>query len=747
MRSRWLLAATFVVTCVVPVTSAHAADPAPGWAITTNGWNRSSSPVIADVNGDGVPEVVVGHEDGYVRVVDADGHALPGWPRPAIMAGSSPTAIDGSPAIGDLNHNGGRQIVVGVGSVFQPNRNGGVIVFRSDGSIACRFRTQDAFNQWSGGPPDGYSDGVFSTPAIGDVNGDGYPDIVFGSWDHNVHAIDRSCHEISGFPYLVGDTVWSSPALYDVDHDGRMEIFVGNDYLGDAAFSGGVFHSLDWQNGVVRQLWTRRITDVIQSSPAIADINGDGRLEAVVGAGDYFHRSDGRRVFAWDLATGATVAGWPVLTGGVTFSSPALGDLDGDARADVVIGSHDGVLQAYKGNGGRLWSVNLPFNNGPGHTITAAPIIADMNGDGHNDVGVGNDFGFYIVDGRDGHVLSRRNSWKAYEAAGAFGDFGAKGWRLVVSGFDTPNHTSTLAAYPMPAPGITPPWPMFHRTVTHLGAPTSGGNPLPPDQCRPSRNPAPHESSSSGKGYWFVDTRGAIFSFGGAQYHGGLPALGITSGAAAITASPGGAGYWILSPSGGVFSFGTARFHGSMGGRHLNAPIIGMSATRSGKGYWLLARDGGVFSFGDARFYGSTGGIHLNKPIIGMTPTTSGRGYWLLASDGGVFSFGDANFYGSTGGIHLNSPVISMAAGPGGVGYWLLASDGGVFSFRVPFYGSVPGSGLCTVPFSKQIRSSSTGRGYWLLATNGRVFHFGDAKNFGSYTRLSAPSIDIAISR
>ena len=749
MRARWLLAATLSMTCAMPATSAHAADPAPAWTNQTAGWNRSSSPIITDINGDGVPEIIVGHEDGYVRVFNVDGQPLANWPRPAIMSGSSPTAIDGSPAVADLNKDGHREIVVGVGSVFQPNHSGGVIVFRSDGSIQCRFATRDTFNTWTGGGPDHYSDGVFSTPAIGDVNGDTYPDIVFGSWDHYVHAIDRNCHEISGFPYNTGDTVWSSPALYDVDHDGRLEIFIGNDYLGTAGFSGGVFHALDWANGAVRQLWSRGITDVIQSSPAISDINGDGRPDVVVGAGNFFNRSDGHRVFAWDLANGATLPGWPVLTGGVTFSSPALGDLDGNGRDDVVIGSSDGVLQAYRGNGARSWAVHLPFNNTPngGHAITASPIIGDFNGDGHNDVGVGNDFAFFVLDGRTGAILSRRNIFKSYEASGAVANFGSRGWRLVVSAFDTPGHSSTLATYAIPTPGVTPPWPMFHRTAAHIAAPPSGGNPLAPDQCRPSSNPAPHESTLSGAGYWFTDSRGAIYSFGGAQYHGGLPALHITSGAAAITASPGGAGYWILSPAGGVFSFGTAKFYGSMGGHRLNAPIIGMSATRSGKGYWLLARDGGVFSFGDAAFYGSTGGIHLNKPIIAMTPTTTGKGYWLLASDGGVFSFGDASFYGSTGGRRLNSPVISMAAGPGGVGYWLLASDGGVFSFRVPFYGSVPGAGLCAVPFSKQIRSSSTGHGYWLLATNGRVFHFGDAKNWGEYTRLTAPAMDIAISR
>jgi hypothetical protein len=77
----------------------------------------------------------------------------------------------------------------------------------------------------------------------------------------------------------------------------------------------------------------------------------------------------------------------------------------------------------------------------------------------------------------------------------------------------------------------------------------------------------------------------------------------------------------------------------------------------------------------------------------------------------------------------------------------LLASDGGVFSFHVPFYGSVPGAGLCAIPTSRQIRSSSTGHGYWLLATNGEVFHFGDARDYGSYTSVTSPAIDIAILR
>ena len=452
-------------------------------------------------------------------------------------------------------------------------------------------------------------------------------------------------------------------------------------------------------------------------------------------------------MWAFDAATGANLPGWPVTTGGVTFSSPALGDLDGDGRPDVVIGSSDGVLHALKGNGGHLWAVHLPFNTRPGGAINASPIIADMNGDGHNDVGVGNDWGFFILDGRTGAILSKVNTFKSYGVG--------RGRRLRLGGL-APDRLGLQHAQPHDhARVVLDTDTRRHATVAdvppHRGPHRRAAERLspcwPPNQCRASSNPVPHESAASGAGYWFVDTKGAIYSFGDATFKGGLPGLGATGGAAALTASPGTNGYWILSPSGGVFSFGGAAFHGSMGGRQLNAPIIGMSATRSGKGYWLLGRDGGVFSFGDASFHGSMGGRHLNAPIIAMTPTTTGKGYWLLAADGGVFSFGDARFFGSTGGIHLNKAVISMAAGPGGVGYWLLASDGGVFSFHVPFYGSVPGSGLCTTPTSRQIRSSSTGHGYWLLATNGLVFHFGDARYFGSYTHVTSPAIDIAILR
>src|SRR3546814_7940021 len=65
----------------------------------------------------------------------------------------------------------------------------------------------------------------------------------------------------------------------------------------------------DWSSDVCSS--DLQVDDVIHSSPAIGDIDGDGRPEAVVGGGNYYNRGDGRKVFAWHVDDGSTVPGWP----------------------------------------------------------------------------------------------------------------------------------------------------------------------------------------------------------------------------------------------------------------------------------------------------------------------------------------------------------------------------------------------------------------------------------------------------
>jgi hypothetical protein len=420
-----------------------------------------------------VPEIIIGHQDGWLRVLNVKGVEMPGWPRRMIVAGSNATSIDSTPAVADLDKNGRKEIIVGLGSSWNLHQQGGLLVLNTDGTVRCRFRTLDNQNMAAGTwGPDGYSEPVYTSPAVGDINGDGYPDIVFGSWDHHIYAVDRYCHKILDVD--TEDTIWSSPALFDINHDGRKEIFIGNDQTagGWDNWSGGEFRALQWTPFGPKTLWIRKIDDTIWSSPAIGDINNDGHIDVVVGGGHGYNRNDGKRVWAFDAVTGANVRGWPQNTNGATDSAPALGDLTGDGVPEVVAGSADGYIRAYHGNGTLMWATHLMFNHTTPGGPVAPPIIVDLNGDGHNDVAVGNNWGLFWLDGRTGHLIAEMDQFLAHSTAPAVANFGPNfGWRMVATGFSTPGHFTKFFEYTFPKPGVLAPWVMFRRDPSHEAGP------------------------------------------------------------------------------------------------------------------------------------------------------------------------------------------------------------------------------------------------------------------------------------
>ncbi len=153
--------------------------------------------------------------------------------------------------------------------------------------------------------------------------------------------------------------MWSSPALYDVNGDGRLDILIGGDQSPGGAinWSGGEFRAIEWTPGDsvscshCHEIWKHQVDDTIMSSGAVGDIDGDGRPEVIVGGGTFYGRAAGKSVFAWHVDDGSSLRGWPALTSGTTLPSPALGDLNGNGVPEVVESSADGYVRAYNGNG------------------------------------------------------------------------------------------------------------------------------------------------------------------------------------------------------------------------------------------------------------------------------------------------------------------------------------------------------------------------------------------------------------
>ncbi|MDG2114248.1 MAG: hypothetical protein P8N02_16755, partial [Actinomycetota bacterium] len=194
------------------------------WCIEYDGYNRSSSPAIGDLDRDGTNDIVWGDENGFVYAADADGNLLPGFPAGASLAGTGHNSpMNSSPTLWDLDHDGDLEIIIGVGSLWAAgDHHGGLLVLNHVGQRVWSWQGGDKTDLWSGVPgPDGFSEPVYATVAIGDVDGDGFEDIVFGGWDHRIWALDRNGRVVSGFPFEHYDSIWSSAALYDVDDDGR----------------------------------------------------------------------------------------------------------------------------------------------------------------------------------------------------------------------------------------------------------------------------------------------------------------------------------------------------------------------------------------------------------------------------------------------------------------------------------------------------------------------------------------------
>jgi hypothetical protein len=721
--------ATITSPGAVPASGQDALTFNPVWSVgpldDTDAPVAESSPNVATLDA-GSPAVVVGDRSGHLYAYHlSDGSAVPGWP---VAAGDP---IDSTPSVAVL---GGRydSVFAGVGDAIEPQRGG----YEAWGPAGNRLWVSVPSNPPGDASP---SSGVQASLPVGALQT--RTDVVAGSLGQQAYALSAANgRTLPGWPFYASDSNFSTAVIADLYGTGQREVVEGGDQtagyaLGQAYPQGGHLRVLNSSGGLVCDYHT---TQTVDSSPAVGPFLAGGNTGIVVGTGAFFPRaSDTNKVMAFNPDCQLQ---WSDRLDGSTFSSPGLADVLGNGRLDVVEGTdrgdQGGSVWVLDGASGRpIWAAPVVGR------VIGSVTTADLTGHGYQDLLVPTVHGVEVLDGRSGAQIAVLGSQIGFQnaplvtadpngdvgitIAGYIGSPAGQTWG-VIEHYQIPGSNGALAV----GAGS---WPEFHHDRGLSG--TVG--PL----TRPW--PACVVPSAARAGYDLVARDGGVFAFG-QPFCGstGGRRLNAPIVAAAVASDRG--GYWLAAADGGVFAFGGASFYGSLGATSLNQPIVGMAATPDGGGYWLVGADGGVFTFGDAGFYGSTGNLLLVAPIVGMAANSDGRGYRLVAADGGVFAFGDAGFYGSTGNLRLARPVVGIATENTTGGYWLVAADGGIFSFSAPFYGST-GKIRLARPIVGMERTAD-GRGYRLVASDGGVFAFGDAGFLGSMggRRLNQPVVAAA---
>jgi outer membrane protein assembly factor BamB len=712
----------------LPALATHGATVPHAISLGTPKWQTSvlpdasapialSSPNVAALPGG--PAVVVGDEAGNVYSFNlASGASV--W---TYKAGAP---VNSSPSVATLTAGSALDsIFVGSGDAGNPTEGGYQAISPTGGDLWFTQETNPSTDSLTA------HSGVQASLAVGNLQGGADVTAgSLGENQYALNAANGSL--LSGFPWYQADSDFATPALADLYDNGQTEIVEGGDSTAGISYGqtyadGGHLRVLSpTGNAGTSQPGggldcEYNTNETVQSSPAVGEFFGSSATVGIVfGTGTTYRKSDTDKLIAVDSHCNFV---WSAVLDGNTKSSPALADVLGNGQLQVIEGTDNGstgsVYALNGANGATLWNTQTP-------RVIGSVVTADL-GSGYQDVLAPTVNGVVVLDGKTGAVITTLQSNTGFQNSPLVTDDPNGTIGITLAGYQSGGsiiYHYEIAGSNGSVVDEAGAWPQFHHDPALTGDAGTAQNIEVPCNA-PAGAPSGYYLTASdggvfnfgnlpfcgstgaiglnkpivgmaptpdGGGYWLVASDGGIFSFGDATFYGSTGAMTLNKPIVGMASTPDGKGYWLVASDGGIFTFGDAAFKGSTGAINLNQPVVGVASTPDGKGYWLVASDGGIFNFGDAAFKGSTGAMALNKPIVGMAASHDGGGYWLVASDGGIFSFGDAKFDGSAGGIHLNQPVVGMAASHDGGGYWLVASDGGIFSFGDAHYAGSTGA-------------------------------------------------------
>jgi len=430
-------------------------DLLPGFPLDV-GASGQSSPIMEDVDDDGVNEILLGTAGGEIHVLNArTGDDLPGWPVTMPLTASADPSLPGNHAeqaaytsgevaplrqqvlptlvVGDLDNDGLQEIVASTmdGQLYVFDQTGQL----RDGFPVSRDPVSDAdTSYWVWLDP-----GFISSPRLADLDGDGYLEIIQAGMDQKLYVWREDGSRQEGFPVLleyeesinhIKGRVVSSPAITDMNQDGVPDIVVGTNeydpelYIPGYAYAISGLGELD-PRGPILQGWPVSVPGAINGlvpfvgegaamSPIVADVDRDGRPEVVLSgtvACPHLYEHDGRRSVqyycgktGWDSPA---TDDWMAIT---YVSNPTFGDFDQDGDLEVISALSGlsylaplaaSTWQPYQDHVVGMWDARTG-ESVPGWPVVIEdlpafmkPAAADVNGDGFPEVLVSS--GGYVV--------------------------------------------------------------------------------------------------------------------------------------------------------------------------------------------------------------------------------------------------------------------------------------------------------------------------------------------------------------
>jgi hypothetical protein len=330
-----------------------------------SGRTSHAMPVVADMDGDGLPEVLINSTSGIVgsrgRLLVA--HGQDG--TTAFEIANANLAFGAPLAVGDLDGDGDLEIVgvraLSSGLPFPGIESNYVIVAWSH--TGAELWASETFNQ---------DDLDYATaPLLVDLDHDGAAEIVAGRVILHAAGATRGVGAEGRGSWGELPGLWGEggvAAAADLNLDGVDEVVVGNALYGP-----------DGQT-----LWS----DGDDGMVAIANLDSDPEAERIVSSYDTVRAIDDDHSLLWGPVT---------ISAGTNIAAPAaIGDLDGDGLPEIVVGGGD-VVVALHHDGAELWTA--PSVNASG---AAGASLADLDGDGWLEVLYADEQNLWILNGLTG---------------------------------------------------------------------------------------------------------------------------------------------------------------------------------------------------------------------------------------------------------------------------------------------------------------------------------------------------------